>query len=457
MSDTEPVVTLERKPQSKVTLRVEVPTERVEAAAERAFRRLVQKVSIPGFRPGKAPRALYERSYGADHIYEEAARDLVDEIYRKALADEHLSPLDSPDVEIAQLAPKQPLRFEATVAVRPPVGLGDYKAHGQTFEPKVIADEEVDNVIADMREHHAALKPVQRAARLGDVLTVDVDATVDGRELPPLGRGAHLEVGAAAAIPGLSEGLVGIADGETKTLELPFPDDYPDPDLRTKPATFAVKAQQVAEKELPALDDDFAKTVGVPDLAALRETVRNELAHAAFHEQRDEVAEKVMAHAIDTATIDVPEILVEDELDHMVADLKDRLTREGLSYEEFLLRAKKSEADVRGEWRDAATRRAKSLLVLDEIAKREDVGVTSEELGAEVAAMAAATGDRDTDALRSPRVLAALARSLRNRKVIDKLVGIDSPDAEREMLRRSGAVVQSGEVLHSPAEEGTTA
>ena len=447
----EPTITVERRPQSLVAINVEVPPDRVEQAAEKAFRRLVQKASIPGFRPGKAPRALYERQYGSDHLYEEAARDLVDEYYRQAVDAHDLHPLDQPDVDIKRLGRGEPLVFEATVAVRPPVELGDYRAHGQTVAPKTVTDEEVEKVVAGMREHHAELRPVQRPAQTGDVLTVDVDVSLDGKELPPFGRNAHIEVGREYAINGLSEGLLGASEGEARTLELDFPADYQDADLRGKKGLFSVKVGQVSEKILPALDDEFAKTVGVDSIDTLRQTVRGELAHAAFHEGRDEAAEKALGHAIDTAQVEVPEVLIEDELDHMVADLKQRLTQQGLSYEEFLLRAKKTEDEVKTEWRDAARRRASSMLVLDEIAKREDIGVTSEELAQELATIP--LDPQNPQAVRDPRVLSALARSLRNRKVIDRLIGIDSADMERELLRKAGAIEDEPAVA---ASEGVT-
>ena len=443
-------ITIERRPQSTVAVKVAVPPERVEQAAEKAFRRLVQKVTIPGFRPGKAPRALYERAYGSQHIYEEAARDLVDEYYREAVKEHQLTPLESPEVEISSgLVAGQPLVFEATVPVRPEVELGEYKAHGQKVESKPVTDEEVERVVAGMREHHAEVRPVQRPAAVGDVLTVDVDVMLEGKQLPPFGRDAHIEVGREYAVNGLSQGLLGAVEGETRTLELQFPDDYPDADLRGKRGVFTVKVQQVAEKVLPELDDDFAKTVGVADLGALRQSVRNELAHAAFHAGRDEAADKALSHAIDTAKLEIPDVLVQDELDHMAGDLKERLRQQGLSYEEFLLRAKKTEEELRKDWRDSAARRAASLLVLDEIAKREEIGVTSEELAVELAAMP--VDPQNADALRSPRVLSALARSLRNRKVIDHLIGIDSVDMERELLRQAGA--REDERSERPVEE----
>jgi trigger factor len=250
-----------------------------------------------------------------------------------------------------------------------------------------------------------------------------------------MGRNAHIELGREYAVPGLAEGLIGARGGEERRLTLRFPDDHPDEDLRGKTGVFTVRVSQVAEKSLPSIDDEFAKTVGVADVASLHSAVRSELAHGAFHEARDEAAEKLLQHLLATSSVEVPEVLVQDELDHMVADLRERASQIGITWERFLLQARKSEGEIREEWRPAAERRAKTLLVLDAIAKREGVTVSGAELAQEAAATPIA---RDPNALRSPAVLAALARTLRNRKLLDKLLGIDSADAEAELIRRAG-------------------
>src|SRR5438445_670166 len=279
-----------------------------------------------------------------------------------------------------------------------------------------------------------------RPAQPGDIVTVDVDATIPDRKVPPFARNAHVEAGKPLGIAGLGEALVGLKAGETKSVELKFPDDASEGELRGRAATFSFRPSQVSEKVLPALDDEFAKTVGVSDLAALRKAVRNELAHAAFHESRDDAAEKAVAHALESATVELPEVLVQEELEHLVADLKARVKEQGLTFEQFLLQARKTEDELRKEWLPLAERRAKSLLVLDEIARKEDVKVTGNEL-AEQAALSP-LAQADPQAFRSPAVLAALARSIRNRKTVDKLIGLDSPDAEREAIRKAGGEVE---------------
>jgi trigger factor len=259
---------------------------------------------------------------------------------------------------------------------------------------------------------------------------------LDGRQMPPMGRNAHLELGKDYAIPGLAEALVGTKAGDERTFELPFPQDYPDEDLRGKTGVFTATVSQVAEKILPPLDDGFAKTVGVATVTDLDKAVRGELAHAAFHEARDDAAEKLLAHLLDTSTVEVPEILIADELDHLMADLKARVTEQGLSWEQFLLQARKTEDEIRADWRATAERRATSLLVLDALAKKENVTISSTELAQEVALTPLA--QQDPNALRNPAVLGALARSMRNRKLVDKLIGLDSPDAERTLIRAAG-------------------
>jgi len=432
--------TVRRDPGSAVVIEAEVAADRLARAADAAFQRHVQRANIPGFRPGKAPRAMYERTYGKEHLWDDAGADLVDETYREIVAAEDLEPIDQPKVEITQLKEGEPLRYTATVIVRPDVGLGDYRAHGAVIEPKPPADEEIDRTIAAMRESHAQLRPVERAAQAGDIVTVDIDATIPDRALPPFARNAHIEAGKPIGIEGLGEALVGVKGGETKTVEHAFPDDASEGALRGKKATFSLRPSGISEKILPALDDEFAKTVGVADLATLRRSVKNELAHASFHEARDDAAEKAVEHAMTTATVELPEVLVQDEMEHLLADLKARVKDQGLTYEQFLLQARKTEDEIKKEWRPLAERRAKSLLVLDAIARKEDVKVSGNELAeqAEISPLAQA----DPQAFRSPAVLAALARSIRNRKTVDKLIGLDSPDAEREAIKRAGGEVE---------------
>lgn len=427
---------VERKPGSIAVLTVEVDADRLDRATERAFRRHVENAKIPGFRPGKAPRAIYERTYGAEHLWEDGAADVVDETFREIADLEQLDWLDRPQVEVGQLEPGKPLKYTASVPVRPEVTLGDYAASGATVEPTPITEDEVAKTIAGMREHHAQLVPVTRPAGPTDVLTIDLDVKIDGKDMPPMGRNAHLELGREYPIPGLAEALAGASAGEERSFELAFPADYPDEDLRGKTGAFTARVSQVAEKILPALDDAFAKTVGVETLADLDKAVRGELAHAAFHEARDAAAEKLIAHAIESSTVEVPEILANDELDHLMADLKGRIREQGLTWEQFLLQARKTEDEIRADWRPTAERRAKSLLVLDAIAKRENVTISSTELAQEIALTPLA--QQDAQALRNPAVLSSLARSMRNRKLVDKLIGLDSPDAERELIKQAG-------------------
>ena len=429
--------TIERKAASLAVLAVEVDADRLERASERAYRRHVGQARIPGFRPGKAPRAIYERTYGASHLWEDAAGDIVDETFKQITGHEGLIALDRPDVEVSQLEPGTDLKYTATFPVKPEVTFGDYAAHGAAVTVEPLQEEEVEKTIAGMREHHAELRPIDRPAEGSDVLTIDLDVVIDGKQLPPMGRNAHLELGREYPIPGLAEGLAGATAGETRTLELTFPDEYPDEDLRGKQGSFSAKVTAVAEKLLPDLDDEFAKTVGVDDLGALDRAVRGELAHAAFHEARDAAAEKLLAHLLACATVEIPEILVQDELDHLTADLKGRIAEQGMSWEQFLLQARKTEAEIRTDWRAAAERRAKSLLVLDALAKRENIQISGAELAQEVALTPLA--QQDPAALRDPAVLASLARSMRNRKLVDKLIGLEGPDAERELMKAAGA------------------
>jgi trigger factor len=429
--------TTTREPGARVVLDVEVDADRLGRQADRVFERHNQKARIAGFRPGKAPRAMYERQYGTEHLWTEAAEDVIDETYREIVDLDDLTPIDQPSVEVIELEPGKPLKYRATVVVKPEVELGDYGAHGAVVEPKAPTDEEIDKTLDSMRESHAQLKPVQRESRAGDIVTVDMDLTVDGKVMPPFARNAHVEAGRESpTIKGLGDAFVGLTVGTEKKVDLPFAEDVNDDEIKGKTGSFAIRASQVAEKQVPPLDDDFAKTVGVASVDELRRAVRNELAHSAFHEARDEAADKLMEHALAVANVEVPEILVQDEIDHLVADLRSRVREQGITFEQFLLQARKTEDEIRQEWRPAAEKRAKAMLVLDAIAKKEGITVTSNELASQVAMTPLA--QQDPQALRDPVLLASLARSIRNRKTVDKLIGLDSPDAESEAIKKAG-------------------
>ena len=422
---------------STVTLEVEVDADRLTRQADRVFERHNQKARIAGFRPGKAPRAMYERQYGTEHLWTDAAEDLIDETYRDIVELEDITPIDNPTVELQQLEPGKSLKYKATVIVKPDVALGDYDQHGVTVEVTPPTDADIDKTIDAMRESHAQLRPVQRESRSGDIVTVDIDLVVDGKQMAPFARNAHVEAGRdSTSIPGLGEAFIGLTVGPEKKVDLTFSDDVTDSEIRGKTGTFTIRASQVAEKDVPALDDDFAKTVGVANVDELRRAVKNELAHGAFHEARDAAADSFMEKALAASTVEVPDLLVQDELDHLVADLKARVKEQGITFEQFLLQARKTEDDLRTEWRDAAERRAKAMLVLEAIAKKENVTVSSQELATQVAMTPLA--QQDPQAVRDPVLLASLARSIRNRKTVDKMIGLESPEAESELIKKAG-------------------
>src|SRR2546426_3029735 len=238
--------TLRREAGSRVTLDVEVEAARLARAADAAFAKHVQHAKIPGFRPGKAPRAMYERTYGKEHLWEDAADDLMDQTYREILDAERLEPIDRPQATLTHLKEGEPLRYTATVVVRPDVSLGDYTAHGATVEAGPPSDEDIDKTIASMRDSHAQLRPVDREARPGDIVTVDIDAAVPGKTLPPFARNAHIEAGEELGILRPRRTLGGGEGGGGKKGGLAFPNDSSENELAGKTGTFSIRPSQVA-------------------------------------------------------------------------------------------------------------------------------------------------------------------------------------------------------------------
>lgn len=369
-------------PDSQVQLSFEIEDARVERAMEAAYRRLAGRVSIAGFRRGKAPRALVERVLGREALLEEALNRLLPEVYEEALREANLRALTDPEFNVESVTP---LRARATVVVPPPVQLGDYRAIRRELSPVTVGTDEVEAALNQLREAHAQWVPVDRPAQLGDLVTIDVEGRADG------GRAFNrenveyvLEEGSTSPMPGFAEQLVGIQAGETR--EFTLTEAAPEGGSAEPPPrrmTFRVTAQDVKEKELPALDDDFAVSLGTyTDLEDLRARVEQQLRERAEEAARTEARQQILEAAVSGATVTLPAKLVEQQ----VHRLRDRLSRQldsrGLTIEQYLRVRHTSPEQFEAELTADAERILRRSLVMQEIAAREGIAVTDEEVDA---------------------------------------------------------------------------
>jgi trigger factor len=381
-------VTATPAPKSAVKLEVELPPERLDRAVDDAVRRLSRRTRVPGFRPGKATRSVLERVLGPGSVLEEAVEHLVQDAYRDALIEQKILPLAKADVDVVQAEEGKPVRFTAIVPIRPDVTLGDYK--GFNFRPEIetIDQPKVDKVIEELRDQNASLSPVEdRGARNGDYAVIRFDGSRDGQ---PFEGGSSermpLILGEERLIPGFEANLVGLKVGDTTEFDITFPDDYGEPSLAGQPAHFSVEVRELREKVLPEEDDAFAQSMGdFADLAALRTEVQARLERNALDKARHEFADRIIEYAVSNSTLELPDVLIDQEVEVMHDEFRTSLARQGISEEAYLKVVEKTDADLHADFHPKAEQRVKVLLVLTRIAETEGLEVPEEDVEAEVA------------------------------------------------------------------------
>ncbi len=373
---------------SSVVLEVELPPERLTRAVEDAVRRLGRRTRVPGFRPGKAPRPMLERTLGPGVVLDEAVEHLVDDAYRAALIEQSILPLTNANVEIVQAEEGKPVIFKATVQVRPEVELGDYRNFNFTPEIDEIDDAKVDQVLEELRDQNATLAAVEdRGAKEGDYAVIAFTGTRDGE---PFEGGTSermpLILGQERLIPGFEAHLTGVEVGGTTEFDITFPEDYPEESLAGKEAHFAVELKELREKVPPPLDDDFAGQLGNFDtLDELRGDIRRRLERNALDRARHGFADRIIEYAVANATLDLPEVLVDQEVEVMHDEFRAGLARQGITQEAYLKVVEKTEADLHADFHPQAEKRVKTLLVLSKIADLEGVEVPEAAIEEEIA------------------------------------------------------------------------
>jgi trigger factor len=414
-------------PGSAVQLEIEVPPDRLDRAVGDAVRRLSRRTRVPGFRPGKAPRPVLERALGPGVILDEAVEHLVQDAYREALVSEDILPLTNADVEIVQAEEGKPLVFKAVVPVRPEVQLGDVKHFNFTPEIEVIDDARVDQVVDELRDQNATLAAVEdRPAKDGDYAVISFVGTRDGE---PFDGGSSdrmpLILGQERLIPGFEANLVGLEVGGTTEFDITFPEDYGEPSLAGQAVHFQVELKELREKILPDLDDDFLAGLGDFDsLEALRADIRTRLESNAIDRARHGFADRIIEYAVANATVELPEVLIDQEVEVIHDEFRVTLGRQGITEEAYLKAVEKTEADLHTQFRPDAERRAKTLLVLSKVADAEGIEVPDADVDAEIAR----GRDRYADDARllayfeSDRGRAFIRSTLRRSRVVEALV-----------------------------------
>ncbi len=447
-------VTAEKLPESQVLLTIEADEETTRKAQESAYRRVVQKVNVPGFRRGKAPRQMVERLYGRETILQESAQVALPKLYHDALHEADIDPLYDPEIDIVSF---EPLTFKITVPVRPEVNLPDYSGV-RLPRPEVSVDEsEVELTLANLREQRAEWAPVEREAQMGDLAVISAKATDGEEELLEEKEIEYLvDAERGMPVPGFAEQLVGAKAGDERNFKLSFPEDYRIKELAGKEADFQVTLHSLKEKHLPELDDELAKSLGEFDsFDALRDSVRERLLANAQASADTEYEEAVIAKLLETMEVELPKQMVEEQAEHSLHDLEDRLQAQQISMPVFLNATKQTRMELTDSLKEDAKLLLRRQLLLNEVVNREGIEVSDEEVEAEIESAIAFFGERaeaGRKVLDTPDSRRNIAFRLSQRKARERLVEIGS-QTDEQATEAAAQTEPSAE--EQPAQEAT--
>jgi trigger factor len=429
MTDTPGMtVTLERKAASQVALQVEATAGEVDAAIEASLKRLASRVRIPGFRPGKAPTAMVERAVGWETVRHETVDHLVPELYLRAVDESGVEPVGDPELDLGELERDKPLKFTATVTVKPEVDLRDYLSLRVPEETTEITEESIDEAIEEARRRHAELVDVERAAQAGDVIRCTL-VMRRGDEVLTGGDNVErdLELDREEVIPAIVDGVIGLTAGESRSFETTLPQDYRQEELRGATVTIDVTVHAIRERELPPGDDSLAVLDGHgTTLEELREHYRTSLTTEAVEHDRESHEGAALEALRDHVRVDIPVAMIDREIDRQLADLEYRLGSLGLPLDRYLEMSGQTIDALRAERREAATSRVRLELALDALAVAEGIEVDENQVQRE--ALAVAEGRR-IDATQRKRLADLARRDLRRRAAGQRLLEIVTPDA----------------------------
>ena len=393
-------VTAERIDNHKLVLQIEVPQPEVAKAVQRAYQKLAAQVNIPGFRKGKAPRKVLEMRIGKESILDEAFEILAPEAYNKALDEQNVEPVTRPEIEVITLAEDQPLTFKATVTIKPEIQLGEYKGLSVVQPSAEVTEDAINAQLDSMRSREAKMVVMENAELTnGDFAIIDFEGFVDGEAFQGGdAKGYPLEVGSGSFIPGFEDQLLGAKAGDERTVNVTFPAEYFVPELAGKDAEFKVKIHDIKRKELPELDDDFAKDVSeFNSLEELKADVKNKLEQAAAEKAEREFRNNAVKAAVDNSTVDIPEVMTTQRVAQMIQDLQMNLEGRGMKFEDYLKYTGTDVGQLKESYREAAQLNVKTDILLDAVAKAESIQAAPEDMENEVAAMAQNFGANPKD------------------------------------------------------------
>ncbi len=413
----------ENKNEVKLTFTVEA--EKFEWAMKKVYAKTAKYFNIPGFRKGKAPMQLVERQYGSQIFYEDAFNEIAPEIYDEGIKESKVDAVSKPNIDVVQMEKGKELIFTATVQTKPEVTLGKYKGIEIKKIEYNVSDEDIDHEIGHMADKNSRLVSIEdRPVENKDITVIDYEGSIDG--VPFEGgeaEGHELEIGSNTFIPGFEEQIIGMKIDEEKDIKVKFPDDYFSKDLAGKDAVFKIKLHEIKKKELPAIDDEFAKDVSEFDtLKELKNSIKERLETENKNKAKYETEEEAIKTVCENTKLDIPSGMVELEIDNMVKDVETRLSYQGLKLEQYLQILGKTETEMRKELEEQAERSVKSRLVLEAIVDAEKLVASEDEITEKIKEMAKQYNKEEKELLENEQLKNYLTDSMKTEKAIEFIV-----------------------------------
>ncbi|MFS1513943.1 trigger factor [Chengkuizengella sp. SCS-71B] len=418
----------EKLEKNEGVLNIEVDESQVADALDQAFKKVAKKANVPGFRKGKVPRQIFEARFGVESLYQDALDIILPIAYSGAIMETKIDPIDRPEIDIEQFEKGKPLKFTAKVQVKPEVNLGEYKGLEIPEKDFSVSDESLEEELKKNQERHAELIVVEEgAAEKGDTVIIDFEGSVDNE--PFEGGKAEkysLELGSGSFIPGFEDQVEGMAKDEEKDVEVTFPDQYQAENLAGKPAVFKVKLHEIKRKKLPVLDDEFAKDVSeFETLDEYKEDIKKGLQETKEKEEDQYRENTVVEKATEVSSVEIPQVMIETETNHMIQDFENRLKMQGMTLEMYYQFSNQDEAALKEQMKNDAEKRVNQTLVLEAIAANEKVEVTEEDLNEELeklAGMYQKTPEELRNIFTANGNLETLKQDVANRKAIQLLL-----------------------------------
>ena len=410
---------------NEVKIEFTVEAEKFNEAIQNVYKKNAKYFNIPGFRKGKAPFKMVEKAYGIQIFYEDAFNEIAGEVYSKGLEDNKIEAVSKPEIDIVQIEAGKDLIFTAVVQTKPEVKLGKYKGIEIKKVEYNVSDEDIEHELSHIAEHNARLVAVEdRPVEKGDITIIDFEGFTEGKAFEGgKAENYELEIGSGKFIPGFEDQIIGMKLNEDKDIKVKFPEEYPSKDLAGKDAIFKIKLHEIKKKELPEINDDFAKDASEFDtLEEWKKSIKEKKEKENTSKAKFKMEEEAISEVCKNTTVDIPSGMIETQIDNMEQDIASRLSYQGMNLDQYLQMVGKTKKEFRDEYKEEAEKQVKTNLVLEAIMKDAKIEVTKEEIDAKVKEMAEMYGQKEEEVKNNAQLLRYVEETLKTEKTIHYIV-----------------------------------